>query len=214
MIKIPKELNKVLRNHTIWADSRFNFPKAEERLSRYWNYNKDTIQSYAQGKLKGIKTEYLSHLELLSDEAFDVFVGDLSIPDTTSKFKSELRLSTGYNFLTPTLSPTVINLFSPEAFKLKKARKMGNKCTDDHIFGVTPVGLDMFLNYMNSDWDIEYMIQKWLPEHLYYWLTAKVLKTEHQGDDSIGRCTHTLTEKKELKHYIDAGIPHLICVKI
>ena len=134
-------------------------------------------------------------------------VGDLDDSDTTSTFKSTLRHTLGYNLLTPVLSPSIVQLFSEKALELKQKRKMSNKCTDDHLFGVTDVGISIFLAYKNSGWNIDDIVNKWIPKHLYLWLTVKILKKEHQGENSIARAEHTLEEKINLVHYTDKNIP-------
>ena len=178
----------------------------ESRLSDYWNNNKELICGYAHSRLLGVKTEYEALNSFLSDENYETYVGNLDNPNTTGKFKSTLRLTLGYNLLTPTLTQDMIGLYSEEALELKLNRKMGDKCTNDHLFGTTEVGLQVFLAYKNSGWDIEYMLTEWLPQHLYLWLQVKILKSEHQGEGSIKRGKHTLEEKTALVHYDEANI--------
>ena len=86
---------------------------------------------------------------------------------------------------------------------------MGKKCVDDHLFGVTEVGNAMFMEYKNSGWDLNYVLNEWLPQHLYLWLQVKILKTEHQGDGSVKRGKHTLEEKTSLVHYDEANISQI-----
>ena len=83
---------------------------------------------------------------------------------------------------------------------------MGKKCTEDHLFGVTEIGTQVFLAYKNSGWDIDYMVNEWLPQHLHLWLQVKILKSEHQGSGSIKRGKHTIEEKVALVHYDEANI--------
>lgn len=208
MIKLPQIMkDKIGANKWFTEFDDDGNHIVEHRLNVFWNENKSLITNYARGRLLGVKAEYESHLSTLTDEQFDTFVGDLDDLDTTSTFKSTLRLTFGYNLLTPTLTHSVVGLFSSKALQLKLKRAMGDSCTEDHLFGVTEVGTQVFLAYKNSDWDLDYIVNEWLPQHLYLWLTVKILKAEHQGDNSIARGKHTLEEKVALQHYDDVNVP-------
>ena len=197
LIELPQEMRNKITNPTL----------VEKRLSDYWNNNISLIEGYSTARLLGVKAEYEALGHYLSDEDFDQYVGDLDNPNTTGKFKSTLRLTLGYNLLTPTLTHSVVGLFSSKALQLKLKRAMGDSCTEDHLFGVTEIGTQVFLAYKNSDWDLDYIVNEWLPQHLYLWLTVKILKAEHQGDNSIARGKHTLEEKVALQHYDDVNVP-------
>ena len=198
MIKLPKQMRDKIDNYSL----------VEDRLSDYWDTNKEIIQGYLKGRLLGVKAEFESHNRIFysTDDIFNKYIGDLDDPNTTSKFKSTLRLTLGYGGLTPTLTQSMVGLFSEEALELKLNKKMGKKCVDDHLFGVTEVGNAMFMEYKNSFWDTNYIVNEWLPKHLFLWLQVKILKTEHQGDGSIKRGKHTLNEKISLAHYEEANI--------
>ena len=183
-----------------------NSDLVESRLSDYWNENKGTIKGYLRGSLLGDKVKLETLQSTLNSEDIDKYVGDLDKPNTTSKYKSSLRLSLGYGGLTPTLTHKMIGLYSERALDLKLNKKMGKKCVDDHLFGVTEVGNAMFMEYKNSGWDLNYVLNEWLPKHLFLWLQVKILKTEHQGDGSVKRGKHTLQEKISLVHYDEANI--------
>ena len=199
MIKLPKQMRDKIDNYSL----------VEDRLSDYWNTNKEIIQGYLKGRLLGVRAEFESHQSTLNFFFIDKYVGDLDLEDTTSKFKSGLRLTLGYGGLTPTLTHDMIGLFSEKALELKLNRKMGKKCVSDHLFGVTEVGNAMFIAYKNSGWDTNYIVNEWLPEHLFLWLQVKILKTEHQGDGSIKRGKHTLDEKISLVHYEEANVSQI-----
>ena len=196
MIKLPQNMKNKIDNSDL----------VESRLSDYWNENKGTIKGYLRGSLLGDKVKLETLQSTLNSEDIDKYVGDLDKPNTTSKYKSSLRLSLGYGGLTPTLTHKMIGLYSERALDLKLNKKMGKKCVDDHLFGVTEVGNAMFMEYKNSGWDLNYVLNEWLPQHLYLWLQVKILKTEHQGDGSVKRGKHTLNEKISLAHYEEANI--------
>ena len=48
------------------------------------------------------------------------------------------------------------------------------------------------------------MVDTWLYENLWLWITIKVARTEHHVDN-INRNQHTLDEKKEFKHYVNVS---------
>ena len=196
MIRLPQNMKNKIDNYDL----------VESRLSNYWNNNKELICGYATARLLGVKAEYEALNSFLSDEDYETYVGNLDNPNTTGKFKSTLRLTLGYNLLTPTLTQDMIGLYSEQALELKLNRKMSDKCTNDHLFGTTEVGLQTFLNYKNNGWDMRYMLNEWLPQHLYLWLQIRILKSEHQGDGSVKRGKHTLEEKTSLVHYDEANI--------
>ena len=199
MINLPQNMKDKIDNSDL----------VESRLSDYWNENKGTIKGYLRGSLLGDKVKLETLQSTLNSEDIDKYVGDLDKPNTTSKYKSSLRLSLGYGGLTPTLTHKMIGLYSERALDLKLNKKMGKKCVDDHLFGVTEVGNAMFMEYKNSGWDLNYVLNEWLPQHLYLWLQVKILKTEHQGDGSVKRGKHTLEEKISLVHYDEANISQI-----
>ena len=206
MIRIPQNMKDKITDSDL----------VDERLSDYFWNNQSLTTNYAKGRLLGVKAEYEAHKEYLTEEQFNHYVGDLDSPDTTSNFKSTLRLIFGYNLLVPTLTHNMIKLYSEEASQLlekevtseykNKSEEMIKLCTEDHLFGTTEVGLQVFLAYKNSGWDINYMINEWLPQHLYLWLQVRILKSEHQGSGSIKRGKHTIEEKIALVHYDEANI--------
>ena len=205
-IKIPQ----------IMRDRIDNYQVIEDRLSNYWNENKELITGYASARLLSVKAEYEALQSLLSEENYNRYVGDLDDPNTTGKYKSTLRLTLGYNLLTPGLTHNMVGLYSPQSLELheadvnpiykNKSHEEEVLTTKDHLFGVTEVGSQVFLSYKNSGWDIDYMVNEWLPKNLYLWLQVRILKLEHQGDGSVKRGKHTLEEKKALVHYDEVNL--------
>lgn len=200
MIKLPTNMKNKIDNSDL----------VESKLYDYWNENTETLCGYATARLFGQKVEYETLKSVLSEKNYNKIVGDLDNPNTTGKFKSTLRLTLGYNLLTPTLTQAKIGLYSDKALKLRLSDpKWDDYVTDDHVFGTTEVGLQTFLNYKNSGWDMKYMLNEWLPQHLYLWLQIRILKSEHQGDGSVKRGKHTLEEKTSLVHYDEANISQI-----
>ena len=74
-IKIPQ----------IMRDRIDNYQVIEDRLSNYWNENKELITGYASARLLSVKAEYEALQSLLSEENYNRYVGDLDDPNTTGK---------------------------------------------------------------------------------------------------------------------------------
>ena len=72
--------------------------------------------------------------------------------------------------------------------------------TDDHVFGVVEIGNFIHQEFTKNNLNLEYMVEEWLYNHLWLWMTIKVSKEEHKKDNII-RNEHSLEEKKLLKHY-------------
>jgi len=77
-----------------------------------------------------------------------------------------------------------------------------NQYTRDHLFGATEIGKHIRKVFEENNWDRNYMVNAWLYENLWLWMTINVTKTEHKKDNII-RNQHTIEEKLELKHYIN-----------
>jgi len=80
----------------------------------------------------------------------------------------------------------------------EEAKKKPN--TDDHVFGVVEIGNFIHQEFTKNNLNLEYMVEEWLYNHLWLWMTIKVSKEEHKKDNII-RNEHSLEEKKLLKHY-------------
>ena len=75
-----------------------------------------------------------------------------------------------------------------------------NETTNDHLIGTTEVGRYIHEVLKKSDYDIEWMVNTWLYEHLFLWATIKVTKNEHRKENVI-RNQHTIEQKLNLEHY-------------
>ena len=79
----------------------------------------------------------------------------------------------------------------------------GIKPTKDHVFGATLAGEEVFKAFEEWDYDIEYMVNTWLKNNLYFFATIAVTKEEHNRLKSNG---HTKNQKRNLQHYEECGI--------
>jgi hypothetical protein len=181
-------------------------------LTNYWNTNNQMLMVGVEGRLLGLKTEYENAIKYPTLFTKHYSSGD--IENVTGTFRSYLRLAAGYNMLFESFGIKTLGfqLYSKAAYKLKVKRKMGKKVTSDHIFGTTEMGVQAFTTYKNSDWDIDYMTNEWLPANLFLNMECKILVKEHQKENKndvtgVARGKHTLVEKISLNHYKESNIP-------
>jgi hypothetical protein len=76
----------------------------------------------------------------------------------------------------------------------------GVKKTADHLLGTTQIGKYIHEECEKYNWDFDYMVNEWLYENLWLWMTIKVTTQEHKSDNII-RNEHTIEDKLLLKHY-------------
>lgn len=97
-----------------------------------------------------------------------------------------LRQDFGYHLLG--ISGKDIKLYSLEAFNLKKLKAEGitteeitdEKIIADHFFGCLCFTNIMLIDFINCNYDINYMVNEWLRKHLYLWVVIRVTKKEHE----------------------------------
>ena len=173
-----------------------------------WNYS---------SRLLNNRKSYYESEEMINDDGTIEYRwkensnGD--VKKNKGKFRSSLRIDLGYDGLAISLSKTNVGfeLFSEKAYDAKNNREL-SKTVVDHILGVTDVGVDIFVQYKNTSWNERYMCEEWLPNNLGKFLTCRILKGEHQKENSkdtngIARGKHTLEQKMKLEHYKEIGIP-------
>jgi hypothetical protein len=73
------------------------------------------------------------------------------------------------------------------------------------LIGVTEVGNQVVKEFIKCNYDVDYMVNEWLYEHLHYWFTVKITKEEHK-QENLARNKHSLEDKINLVHYDEAGI--------
>jgi hypothetical protein len=173
-------------------------------LSNKYEYIKPAIK----GRLLGLKAEWNNAIKY--PELFEKLYSNGDLKNNTGMFRSYLRLASGYNLLHKTFSPsnTGFQLYTEKAF-IAKQSKSNEVITSDHIFGTTTSGVEMFTAFKNSDFDLEYMLENYIPETMYQHIICEMLKSEHQETDDkpgVARGKHTLDEKILLNHYKEVGI--------
>ena len=76
----------------------------------------------------------------------------------------------------------------------------GAKSTNDHLFGAVAIGQIIHDEFVKCNFDIDYMVENWLPSNLFLWMTLKITIEEHSKDCVI-RDGNTIEEKMNLLHY-------------
>jgi hypothetical protein len=72
--------------------------------------------------------------------------------------------------------------------------------TDDHVFGVVEIGKTVHDAFVASRYDIDFMVNEWLYNNIWLWISIRVTRQEHNPSNII-KHGHTIEEKKCLLHY-------------
>jgi hypothetical protein len=170
--------------------------------------NRRMLQKYS-GKIEHIKSKFEDYLN-----GFEGMMTKKKIVNTKPEEESindYKRLIFGYAPFG--ISGGKIDLISQEAFNIKKNKKYDEYktlLTYDHIFGCLLVGGRIIDAFIKSGYDVDYMVNEWLPKHLYLWASIQVTKKEHSV---ITSNTNQLTEsenpnpeleynqKRNMEHY-------------
>jgi hypothetical protein len=89
--------------------------------------------------------------------------------------------------------------------KSKEAKSLpSNKTTADHLIGTVQIGKYVHSEFEKSGFDIDYMVNTWLYENLWLWMSIRVSKKEHHKDNIL-RNVNSIEEKLSLKHYINVS---------
>ncbi len=182
--------------------NKFQTIVSQSKIKQVFDKNKKNIQLIFAGNIDAELSRYERFVKM---DAVDMYY---KINDKGSSPNQKFqRLAFGYNGLGFNFSGTKIGLYSEGVTKL---RKKGDKCTGEHVVGVTEVGiivweliLKMYKSGKTKDEIIDYMINEWLENNLHLWSQVQILKTE---DRNLKRAQHTYEEKMSLVHYDEAGI--------
>jgi hypothetical protein len=119
------------------------------------------------------------------------------------EWKSSRRLTWGYNIFNSTL-PTKPHFCSKDSYEYIKQGKT-TKLVKDHFYGVTESANELRRVFEESGFDIDYMVNEWLPTHYHLFVTWFVTPQEHKKEN-IDRPTknksYTIEEKDNYKHFI------------
>lgn len=79
----------------------------------------------------------------------------------------------------------------------------GERDVRDHIFGATLAGEEFFKAFEEWDYDIDYMVNSWLPQNIWLFTTALISKKEH---NDLKTHKHSKNQKRKFIHYDECGI--------
>lgn len=141
--------------------------------NKYWSSNKDLYKKWFKKQLKHLLIEIEDNT---NEEDLKAFM---------------YRLGLGY---------WGIGKQNGISSGLRTKQSYFGKTIKDHVFGTVEIGKYIHQEFEKHNRDINYMVEEWLYENLWLWITIKVSKNEHKKEN-IERNLHTIEEKKELKHY-------------
>lgn len=200
-LKLPNDFSKLLTSPDY----------VEVKLSSYWRKNKKDICDWVGPELQAQKLKY----ELYSKNGCRLFSTNLDTPEFgKGKFKSQLRFNLGYGAL-PSFSDNNLGfkIWSNKAFEFFNNEYTDNKIVSDHFFGTTPTGSSLFKMYRDSNWDLDFILNDYIPNNIYKFLRVNILDVgEHtRGNDgkagvARGSKLFTIEEKQKGLHYTKAGI--------
>jgi hypothetical protein len=79
-----------------------------------------------------------------------------------------------------------------------------SKKTDDHLIGAKQIGEFIHKEFEKNNFDIDYMVEIWLYDYLWLWMTIKVTSVEHHKNNIL-RDETTIEEKLNLQHYVNVS---------
>lgn len=76
-------------------------------------------------------------------------------------------------------SGPIIGLFTENGINVNST-ETENQLVNDHVFGCLLIAILVKKTFIESGYDIEYMINEWLPNNLYLWMVVRMTKDEHR----------------------------------
>lgn len=80
---------------------------------------------------------------------------------------------------------------------------LDDRITDDHIFGATLGGRHLLEEFKKWDYNLDYMVNHWLPDNIWLFCSATITKKEHGMLESHG---HSINQKLNFIHYQECNI--------
>jgi len=133
----------------------------------------------------------------------------LTSPELSDKYREEewfasRRLTWGYNIYNNQKNLNS-GLCTKECYEYIKNGK-ANKLVQDHFFGVTLSAEEVRKAFENSNFDIDYMVNEWLPKKYYLFVKWYVTPEQHKKENII-RGEHTVEEKDNYEHMVNYSEP-------
>lgn len=133
----------------------------------------------------------------------------LTSPDLSDKFREEewfasRRLTWGYNIYNNQKNLNS-GLCTKECYDYIINDK-SHKLVQDHFFGVTLSAEEVRKAFEQSNFDIDYMVNEWLPNNYYLFVKWYVTPEQHKKENII-RGEHTVEEKDNYQHMVNCSDP-------
>jgi len=128
----------------------------------------------------------------------------LTRTDITDEWREERftkirRLSFAYNMFHSS-KYTTSGLCSKDCYEYIKTGK-SSKLVKDHFYGVTEVSIVIRKTFEECNFNLDYMVNEWLPKNYHLFTTWYVTPEEHKKDNII-RAEHTIEEKDKFNHLV------------
>lgn len=158
------------------------------RSKEIWTDHSEDMKEALKGKLKVMK--YL-----------------LTSPDLTDDYRErewdvDRRHIWGYNIFNSNKA-TDSRLMTEDCaqYIIQGSNVSKFKVTFDHFYGTTEVAEMLRRSFEDSNYDIESIVNEWLPKNYHLFLKWRVTRKEHHKDNIV-RAEHTIEEKDNFKHLI------------
>lgn len=159
------------------------------------NKSKEVWETYGESMKLSVKNKLIQLKHLLTSP-------DLDDEYRERQWLALRRLDYGYNlFVFDRSKIQNSGLCTKECLTYVKNRKKG-KLVQDHFFGVTEISKVLRAAFEKCNFDIEYMLNEWLPKNYHLYLTWHVTKEEHKPKN-IARAAHSIEEKDNFEHCND-----------
>jgi len=79
--------------------------------------------------------------------------------------------------------------------------KASKETVNDHLIGAAKIGEFVHNELKKSNYNINWMVDHWLYEHLFLWGTVKITREEHRKENVLRNSNHTIEQKLNLEHY-------------
>lgn len=151
-----------------------------QKRDLFWDKNKDDYKINFRIQLNSLK----------------INLQDPNIPQKNIE-KSIYRLGIGYSGI-----GTQNGLTS--GIKSKNTLLPNVKSTHDHLIGAKQIGEIVHKEFEKHNYDIDFMVDEWLYNNLWLWMTIKVTYEEH-NKNNILRDKTDIEEKLNLSHYVNVS---------
>lgn len=154
----------------------------------------DPVQYFMENKRDAFWTKHESKIKqifLLQLKALKLYIDNNADPQFMQSFA--YRLGLGYWGLGKQGGITS-GIFSMDTLKVKKGT------TRDHLIGAQLIGKTVHESFLISGFDEDYMVNTWLYQNIWLWMTIKVTKEEHHPDN-ISKTVMDVELKKNMHHY-------------